>query len=182
MNLSLPDKHLAREDYLDMRNRIVSFIHGAIGIVLAGYHTYFLHNKCGQTNTEFEKFIIANSAGYFLYDYIVMWYFGLMDKAMFIHHNICVIGMVSTLCQGISAGYLVAGLFISEVSNPVMHARLIIKHFGLRYTKAYEVSEVSYIMLFIYGRVLVGTSVVMKTVTCEENHWLIKVLCIGLAL
>jgi len=63
-----------------------------------------------------------------------------------------------------------------------MHARLIIKHLGLRYTKAYEVSEVSYFMLYFYGRVLVGTSVIMKTVMCEENNYLIKILCVGLAL
>jgi len=47
LNLNLPDKHLSREDFLDMRNRLVSIIHGMIGIILAGYHTYFLHNECG---------------------------------------------------------------------------------------------------------------------------------------
>lgn len=42
MSVSLPDKHLNREDYLDMRNRIVSFFHGIISLALSGYHMYFL--------------------------------------------------------------------------------------------------------------------------------------------
>lgn len=38
------------------------------------------------------------------------------------------------------------------------------------------------IVLFIYGRVIVGTGVCMKTITCEENNVIIKILCAGLAL
>jgi len=42
MNLDLPDKHLKRQDYLDMRNRIVSFFHGTLMVILTGYHFYFI--------------------------------------------------------------------------------------------------------------------------------------------
>lgn len=110
-----------------------------------------------------------------------MAYFHLLDFSMTFHHFVCISGMVITVTQGISSNYLVAGLFISEVSNPMMHARMIIKHLGLRYTKAYEVSELGYILLYVYGRILIGTSVVIRTVTCQENHFFIKLLCVGLA-
>jgi hypothetical protein len=98
MSITLPDKHLSREDYLDMRNRIVSFFHGIISLVLSGYHMYFLQNECGQKNTELERFIINNSAGYFFYDFIAMTYYGLLDWGMFIHHFICIVGMTIGLC------------------------------------------------------------------------------------
>lgn len=98
MNLNLPDKHLNREDYLDMRNRIVSFFHGVISLVLSGYHMYFLQNECGQKNTELETYIILNTVGYFLYDFIAMAYFNLLDWGMTIHHGICIIGMTIGLC------------------------------------------------------------------------------------
>ncbi len=91
---------MKREDYLDVRNRIVSFFHGTMSLVLSGYHTYFLHNECGQANTSLEKLIVMNSAGYFLYDFIAMAYFGLLDAGMFIHHSICVIGMCLALIEG----------------------------------------------------------------------------------
>jgi hypothetical protein len=47
MSLNLPDKHLKRNDMLDMRNRIVSFIHGLTMVLLAGYHYYILKSDCG---------------------------------------------------------------------------------------------------------------------------------------
>lgn len=100
MSLKLPDSHLNRVDYLDMRNRIVSFFHGLISLFLAGYHTYFLHSECGQKNTDLEKLIVMNSAGYFFYDFVAMAYYGLLDKGMFIHHNICIIGMLLALAEG----------------------------------------------------------------------------------
>ena len=78
-----------------------------------------------------------------------MAYFRLLDAGMTIHHTICVIGMSICLVQNVSANYVVAGLFVSEVSNPAMHFRMVIKHLGLRYSKAYEVSELSYISKFI---------------------------------
>ena len=95
-----------------------------------------------------------------------MAYFGLLDKGMFVHHFMCVIGMSTCLYENISANYLVAGLFISEISNPIMHVRMVLKHLGLRYTKSYEVSEFSYIMLYTFGRIFIGTSVMIKTLTC----------------
>src|SRR5947208_8845679 len=74
MSLNLPDKHLLRKDYLDLRNRISSLVHGLIALFLAGYHTYFLAIECGGKNTTFDRFILAMSAGYFLYDLAAMAY------------------------------------------------------------------------------------------------------------
>jgi hypothetical protein len=150
MNLNLPDKHLKRADFLDMRNRIVSFFHGLITMFLAGYHMYFLHSECGQTNTPFEALIIANSGGYFLYDLLAMAYFGLLDKGMLLHHTMCVVGTIIALIEGISANYIVAALFVAEISNPAMHFRMVTKHLGRRYTKAYEISELTYIRKQFY--------------------------------
>ena len=148
MNLNLPDKHLKREDMLDMRNRMVSFIHGFLLMFLSGYHTYFMHSECGQKNTDYEIFIVLLSAGYFFYDLVAMAYFGLLDAGMFIHHNMCVMGMSIALAQGISTNYIVLGLFVAEISNPAMHVRMVVKHLGMRYTKLYEVSELTYICKF----------------------------------
>ena len=47
MCLNLPDKHLKRNDMLDMRNRIVSFCHGLTMVLLAGYHYYIIKSDCG---------------------------------------------------------------------------------------------------------------------------------------
>lgn len=144
MNLSLPDKHLKREDMLDMRNRIVSFFHGTISMILSGYNTYFVHSQCGEHNSKFEEQLLMFSVGYFTYDMVAMAYFRILDKSMFIHHNICIIGMLMGLVNGYSGDVLIAALFVSEVSNPAMHVRMVLKHLGLRYSKSYETAELIY--------------------------------------
>lgn len=145
MNLNLPDKHLPRDEMLDMRNRIVSLFHGLTIMLLAGYNTYFVHSQCGEHNTSFEETLMGISNGYFLYDLIAMAYLGICDRSMFIHHLICIIGLSSGLWTGHAADILVGALFLTEISNPCMHVRVVLKHLGLRYTKAYETAELSYI-------------------------------------
>jgi len=174
MSLPLPDCHLKRNDMLDMRNRIVSCFHGTIILAFSGYHMYFLHSECGASNTSLERNIIVTACGYFLYDFVAMAYYGLLDMGMSIHHIMCVLGFTIMLSQGNSGSFLINALFVAEVSNPIMHVRMVLKHMGLRHTKAYEVAELAYIMLFIYGRVLLGTPVMIKTIMCSQNNILIK--------
>jgi len=106
---------------------------------------------------------------------LAMAYLGLLDVAMTIHHSMCIMGYVIVLAQGNSASFLCNALYLSEVSNPIMHVRVVLKHLGLRYTKAYEISELSYIMLFIYGRIVLGIPVLIKTWMCSHNNLLIKI-------
>ncbi|CDW79729.1 UNKNOWN [Stylonychia lemnae] len=182
MYADLPDKHLPRDEMLDMRNRIVSFFHGAISLVLAAYNTYFLHGQCGDKNTRFEDKILIFSCGYFFYDFVAMLYLGLMDKSMFIHHLICVFGMAYSVISNSSANNLIAALFTAEISNPAMHVRMVLKHLNLRYSKAYECAELSYIMLYIYGRMILGVPVLIKTIACDANPLIQKFFGSGLIL
>jgi hypothetical protein len=79
MNLKMNDKHLPRNEMLDMRNRMVSFVHGLVGLFISGYNTYFVHSQCGERNTPFEQLIMSISNGYFLYDLVAMGFLGLLD-------------------------------------------------------------------------------------------------------
>jgi hypothetical protein len=64
---------------------------------------------------------------------------------MTIHHSICISGFSTGLYSGKSADILVGALFLTEISNPPMHVRVVLKHMGLRYSKAYETAELVYI-------------------------------------
>lgn len=122
----------------------------------------------------YEKRLIYTSVGYFFYDFLALYHYNLVDKAMVIHHSICIVGMTLPLTYGMSANYIVMGMFISELSNPFMHVRCILKHYGMRYTKAYECMEITFMMLYMYGRVLVGASVVYNTCLCKHNYLIVK--------
>ena len=193
MNLRLPDKHLPREEMLDMRNRMVSLVHGASMMFLAGYNTYFVHSQCGEVNTRFEQILLNVSNGYFTYDLLVMAYFGILDKSMLIHHTICIIGLNFGLFSGHAADNLIGALFLTEISNPAMHIRVVLKHMGLRYTKAYESAElaymcknstlpliIDYLVLYIFGRILLGIPVLYRVWSCEQTHIMVRLMGTGL--
>jgi len=151
---------------LDLRNRMVSFLHGLVALLLSTYQVFLVPYGCSDITTQASYLILANSGGYFLYDLLGMYVFGLLDLDMTIHHSLCISGIAVVLLDGHDACHVVAGLFVAEVSNPAMHLRKMLRNIGKRYTFAYEVAEYSYFVMFFFGRVVMGHPVVWDTVTC----------------
>ena len=177
MPIPFKPKHinLNKMDDLDVRNRIVSIIHGLVCIVFAGYYTLASPLVCGDANTLFEKRLSYFSVGYFCYDLISMGYYGLVDKAMLIHHTVSIWGMSLPFTLGISMNFYIRCQFIYELSNPFMQARCILRHYGMRYTKAYESSEITFMLLYMYGRIISGTTVLLQNLACQHNPMIMKI-------
>ena len=91
---------MKRNAYLDMRNRMVSFIHGIGMFVACGHYAATEAYFCGSLTTETEYVILVTSCGYFSYDFLSMAWFGLLDLDMTIHHLLCISGMLVTLAKG----------------------------------------------------------------------------------
>ena len=96
------------------------------------------------------------------------------------HHWVCIIGMGLPLVYEISGNYVVMGMFISEASNPFMHVRVILRHYGLRYTKSYELMEILFLIFYIFGRFMLGTSLVWSTCLCDKNMIIVRLCSIAL--
>ena len=77
------------------------------------------------------------SLSYCIYDFVACVYFKLADAGLVLHHSLCVLGLGSALLQGYGAIDALGGLAVAEVSNFPMHLRVILRNYGLRYTKAY---------------------------------------------
>ena len=118
--------------------------------------------------------------GYFIYDFLAMAYYRLLDGSMTIHHTMVLFGYGSCLLQKVGANYGMIGIYATEVSNPVMHIRNILRHLGMRYTKAYETMEISFMMLYFYGRLLIGVSCVWNAWLCPVTPFVIKVSALGI--
>ena len=170
---------MKRIPYLDMRNRMVSFWHGLISMLLVTYMHFTQDQFCGSLTSQMEYFILVNSSGYFIYDFCSMAYFGLLDFDMTVHHMLCIVGMVYTLLLGKGANFVSMGLLVAEVSNPYMHSRMMLKYIGLRYSRAYEMAEFGYFVSFFIGRFLIGLPIVYATLTCGELNLLAKFVCVG---
>lgn len=173
---------ISKWETLDTQNRYISLIHGIMCIILSFYDITYLNLPCGSPNHPVQTFLITVSCGYFLYDLLAMMYYGLLDRSMLLHHGICILGYYLVLCFGASASELIAGVYISEVSNPFMHMRIISRNFGYRHTKFYEACEYIYILLYIYYRLLKGIFVVWNCAACQNgNHPIIRLLSVLLA-
>ncbi len=157
---------IAPKTELDLRNRMVSFIHGLVCLVLTSYQVFAVPYYCGDQTTAANYFILVNSGGYFIYDVVGMYLFGLLELDMMIHHSLCIGGIIAVVLSGHDLCHVVAGLFVAEVSNPAMHMRVMLRNIGKRYTLAYEYAEYTYFIMFFFGRVVMGHPVVYATVTC----------------
>jgi hypothetical protein len=122
------------------------------------------------------------TGGYFFYDLLGMWYLGILDFDMLLHHLLCCVGMAAVIITDIGSGFAGASLFITEVSNPPMHFRVILRIIGLRYSRAYEVAEFAYFILFFIGRMLIGHSVVYNILLCAPMNILSKIFAVGILL
>lgn len=71
-------------------------------------------------------------------------------------------------------------VYITEISNPVMTGRHILRLSGRRYTFAYELCEISFLALYTWGRAIANWSPTYYTMKCKENHIWFKFTCIGL--
>ena len=149
-------------------------------MLFGAYHWLFLRTECGEVNTPFQRFGMAFSVSYFIYDFFCMMLEGILDNAMIIHHPLSIIGLSIPLFGNISGNYCLLAMFISEISNPPMTLRHILRLTGKRYTKAYEWSEVSFISLFFFGRVVIATPIVYQTLKCNVNHIFLKTTCVCL--
>ena len=90
-----------------MKNRIVSIVHGLVLVIFSAPEFYLNPGSCGDANTIYAKRIIYTAVGYFLYDFISMAYFGLLDLALLFHHWTCIIGMSLPLIYGMYGKYVV---------------------------------------------------------------------------
>lgn len=116
-------KELTRNQDVDLRNRMVSVVHGILAIIICGSHFFEGGAQCGEVNTDLQRKAMIMCMSYFTYDTISMAVEGLLDVAMSIHHPLCIFGMIIPLYENRSANYLMLALFMAELSNPAMHLR-----------------------------------------------------------
>ena len=152
----------------DIRNRIVSFAHGLFVIC---YSTYRLtwEMEYGETNYKYENTMINISMGYFFYDTFAMILLNTHDTFILVHHSIVVSGIYVCLLTNIAATDIMAGFFISEVSNPFMHIKEILKAYDLTSTRFFLWNEISFYVIYLIFRIPVGIPLVYDVCVSENS-------------
>mmetsp|Transcript_11790 Transcript_11790/g.17244 ORF Transcript_11790/g.17244 Transcript_11790/m.17244 type:complete len:241 (-) Transcript_11790:1336-2058(-) len=171
--------NLPKKDLWDLRNRVVSAIHGVYCLVLSTIA--ITHQRSmGDPNNEFESQVLSVSLGYFLYDTICMYKYDLYDSFIIIHHSLCLLGMSCTLIAGVGSVDIMYGLFITEISNPCMHIREVLKLANQRGTKTYLIFELSFFGFYFFGRLIIGIPIVYSIVTSWRTHIIQRLMTFSL--
>lgn len=174
-------KEATHLEEMDLRNRVVSFFHAICCIGYSTYHyIYFNPPECGALNTVFQRRCMVFSMSYFIYDTLAMCYDGLMDSAMAIHHPLCIFGMYLPLFENTQGNFAMLAVYFTEISNPSMTMRHLLRLSGRRYTIAYEVCEISFLALYTWGRAITIWPIIYRTMICQSNHVWFKLSCVGL--
>jgi hypothetical protein len=147
-------------EHLDTKNRIVSIVHGLMSLGLSSFDVFVHKCSLSDPTTNFQKKVLLNSVGYFIYDLIACKYYDLFDMDLLIHHTISCFGLLVGPVIGYGASTAITGIVISEVSNFPMHLRTILKNYGLKHTLLHDVLEGIYFFLYIIARAFFGPMLV----------------------
>jgi len=179
INWTLTFPKLTKRENDDIKNRIVSALHGLYAFIAIGYHFWKEQPEYGTTNTPLQHIIILTSAGYVIYDSIACFYYGLYDKGLIIHHSMVIFGYWACQYYGYSTEGL-TGLFYAEASNAPMHMRMILKTLKMRYTALYESLETLYLVIYIVFRGIFATFLFFDTWSMAVTPLAVKFTCSGI--
>jgi len=94
---------------------------------------------------------------------------------MVLHHVSVMLGYYSGISFNHSASEMLRGLLVADVSNPIMHTRLIVRNFGLKHTKLYLYMDVVYMIIYVVARSAFGAMATYWTVFCKGNLFIVKI-------
>lgn len=121
------------------------------------------------------------STSYFINDLISCNVFGLANSGLYFHHAFAISGYLSGLIATRGAADGIYGIFYAEISNLPMHLRVILKNYGLRYTRAYELMEIIYLVTYSISRgIFVPIYLVYPCLLSQNSPIMVKVICLGL--
>ena len=161
------DLPIQKPKLLDIKNRIVSSIHGLFCIWFS-IKCLLEDNELGSPTTSFQNTVITISVGYFIYDTISMLAYGLYDRSILIHH-LLIVSFATVILQtnygGIEMVYM---YFLGEITNPLLQMKSCLKALDQRDTKLYLLFEISYLVCFCIFRLGFGAPFFFSVILSDK--------------
>ncbi|KAL3640912.1 hypothetical protein CASFOL_015880 [Castilleja foliolosa] len=168
----------------DFCNRIVSTAHAFSAVILASLSVQdWSCPVCPLASQSSPKQMqtLAVSVAYLLYDLVCC----LFDKQVkldnTIHHLVSIVGLVAGLAYQRCGSEMVAALWITEMSSPLLHLRELLKELGYRDTDLNLAADMAFAIIFTFARMIGGPYLCYVTLSAH-NPLLIKAMALGLML
>ena len=159
--------NISRKSLLDLRKRVVSVSHGlfslwySITVIMQG-------DELGSHITDFQEICLTISAGYFIYDTVVLYMSDLHETPIMIHH---IFGaFISLYCAHVEKGSsdLIYSIFVLECTNPFLHLKDTLKILNQQDTKVYLIAELTYFFCYFVSRLGLGLPLLYYLI-CKED-------------
>ncbi|KAG5268325.1 hypothetical protein AALO_G00211330 [Alosa alosa] len=134
----------------------------------------------GTKTTPLQASAMVISLGYFLFDMGWCIYFQTEGLVMLAHHTISILGIILTLSIGESGIEACAVLYGSEITNPLLQARWFLRQTGRYESWLGDVVDVTFVLLFVFMRVVVGANMLYCELISPRPKFIIK--CSGVAM
>ena len=156
--LTKPPEYLPAKDYRDYQGQYVSILHSYMSVML-GLVVYIVEGgmRYEDPTSVLEVVAISNSLGYFIYDSIYAELFQIHDWPMRFHHLGALMACLSIFLSQMGGSVSMLGLVLTEISNPCILKRNLLKAEMKEETQEYVTYETMFAVLFILARVVIGT-------------------------
>ncbi|CAG9762801.1 unnamed protein product [Ceutorhynchus assimilis] len=154
--------------------RICSFIHGFVAAFM-GINQCFLFDwpfEHPEWKTSYlQTFILNMSWGYFIHDTFWMLKYEREDKTMMCHHLICIFALTRIIFKGYSGAQTTCALGCMELTNPFLQIRWFLRTYGFQSAPVFYSTEISFFLVFIVVRLILGTYFLTVIVKQPNNDW-----------
>lgn len=168
-----------KKEVNDTKNRIISCIHSSLGVSFCLYDIIFLQSDgfCSASSI-FQNFFFCFSLGYFTYDLICCILLDIYDKELILHHIFCISCLYIQFAVDFSGMISMRFFILTEITNPIMHIRVILRTYGLKLTKLYLCLELIYIVIYMIARGIFAPILTYYTVLYCPKKIFISKCCI----
>ncbi|XP_066308679.1 uncharacterized protein [Miscanthus floridulus] len=168
----------------DFCNRAISTMHAVTAVCLACLSVdEWSCPVCplAAASSPRQMKALAVTLAYMVYDAACCHLNGDMRLDNTVHHLVSIVGIGAGLAYQRCGTEMVACLFITEISSPLLHLREMLKEFGVRDTDLNLLVDVLFAVTFSVARMGVGPYLTYVTVTADYPI-LIKAMATGLQL
>ncbi|XP_062207760.1 uncharacterized protein LOC133909372 [Phragmites australis] len=168
----------------DFCNRAVSTMHAVSAVCLACLSVdSWSCPVCplAAASSPSQMKALAVTLSYMVYDAACCHLNGDVRLDNTVHHLVSIVGIGAGLAYQRCGTEMVASLFVTEISSPLLHLREMLKEFGVRDTDLNLLVDVLFAVTFSVARMGFGLYLTYVTVTAD-NPILIKAMATGLQL
>lgn len=188
-------EHLSATEARDHIGQHISFVHSSLSCFLS--LVVYIQDAGIDYESDFSYkyiFVMGHSMGYFTYDLIYAEIFGVHDLAMRFHHACVMVGGYALFFQDKGGSIGILCIALTELSNPCMQVRFILKARKEDNSRLCKISEVLFAALFVFNRGVIGTylnynvyqydvnnvvRVFVSLIYAVSIYWVYIILCKG---